>query len=422
MRRSRPGRLPGAGPRKGVWRGGGPDARPPSGPPPSPAHLSAGPAWSRGRSHRDSGSAPSPSSCRGASPRGRRRGASGPAAGSDVSPAVSAEEKTTTEEEEEEEKKKKGGRRRRPRAGPGLGPSPCVRATRGAASPPRAEGLPPGPGPGRRHGAPRRPRRPPRAHGGPRPGPAAQDRPLPPCALRDLGGRRQRRGPLQPGAAPARPRQGPLRSYNAIKSYKTEGKATQLEATEYLVSAAEAGAMTLCLTNPLWVTKTRLMLQYEGDVNSKRQYKGMLDTLVKIYKNEGVRGLYKGFVPGLFGTSHGALQFMAYELLKLEYNKHMKRLPEAQLSTLEYISVAALSKIFAVAATYPYQVVRARLQDQHNLYEGVMDVISRTWRKEGVHGFYKGIVPNLIRVTPACCITFVVYENVSHFLLGFREE
>ncbi|XP_028919446.1 mitochondrial folate transporter/carrier [Ornithorhynchus anatinus] len=210
--------------------------------------------------------------------------------------------------------------------------------------------------------------------------------------------------------------------YNAIKSYKTEGKATQLEATEYLVSAAEAGAMTLCLTNPLWVTKTRLMLQYEGDVNSKRQYKGMLDTLVKIYKNEGVRGLYKGFVPGLFGTSHGALQFMAYELLKLEYNKHMKRLPEAQLSTLEYISVAALSKIFAVAATYPYQVVRARLQDQHNLYEGVMDVISRTWRKEGVHGFYKGIVPNLIRVTPACCITFVVYENVSHFLLGFREE
>ncbi|XP_038601724.1 mitochondrial folate transporter/carrier [Tachyglossus aculeatus] len=210
--------------------------------------------------------------------------------------------------------------------------------------------------------------------------------------------------------------------YNAIKSYKTEGKATQLEATEYLVSAAEAGAMTLCLTNPLWVTKTRLMLQYEGDVNSKRQYKGMLDTLVKIYKNEGVRGLYKGFVPGLFGTSHGALQFMAYELLKLEYNKHMKRMPEAQLSTLEYISVAALSKIFAVAATYPYQVVRARLQDQHNLYKGVLDVISRTWRKEGVHGFYKGIVPNLIRVTPACCITFVVYENVSHFLLGFRDK
>ncbi|XP_057590766.1 mitochondrial folate transporter/carrier [Hippopotamus amphibius kiboko] len=211
--------------------------------------------------------------------------------------------------------------------------------------------------------------------------------------------------------------------YNAIKSYKTEGRAERLEATEYLISAAEAGAMTLCITNPLWVTKTRLMLQYDGVVNaSQRQYKGMFDTLVKIYKYEGVRGLYKGFVPGLFGTSHGALQFMAYELLKLKYNQHTNRLPEAQLSTVEYISVAALSKIFAVAATYPYQVVRARLQDQHMFYSGVLDVITKTWRKEGIGGFYKGIAPNLIRVTPACCITFVVYENVSHFLLCLREN
>lgn len=211
--------------------------------------------------------------------------------------------------------------------------------------------------------------------------------------------------------------------YNAIKSYRTEGRAERLEATEYLVSAAQAGAMTLCITNPLWVAKTRLMLQYDSVVNAhQRQYKGMVDTLLKIYKYEGVRGLYKGFVPGLFGTSHGALQFMAYELLKLKYNQHINRLPEAQLSTVEYISVAALSKIFAVAATYPYQVVRARLQDQHMSYKGVLDVITRTWRKEGIGGFYKGIAPNLIRVTPACCITFVVYENVSHFLFDLREE
>lgn len=42
--------------------------------------------------------------------------------------------------------------------------------------------------------------------------------------------------------------------------------------------------------------------------------------------------------------------------------------------------MAALSKLFAVATTYPYQVVRARLQDQHNKYNGIIDVITRTWR------------------------------------------
>ncbi|KAJ8353777.1 hypothetical protein SKAU_G00213440 [Synaphobranchus kaupii] len=205
--------------------------------------------------------------------------------------------------------------------------------------------------------------------------------------------------------------------YNAIKAFKREGRQSELSATEHLVSAAQAGMMTLCLTNPIWVTKTRLVLQYNADP-SQKQYKGMVDALVKIYRHEGVPGLYRGFVPGLFGTSHGALQFMAYEELKRDYNKYRKKSSDAQLNPLEYITMAALSKIFAVATTYPYQVVRARLQDQHNKYNGAIDMIKRTWRNEGAIGFYKGMVPNLLRVTPACCITFVVYENVSHFLLG----
>ncbi|TWW79644.1 mitochondrial folate transporter/carrier-like [Takifugu flavidus] len=204
--------------------------------------------------------------------------------------------------------------------------------------------------------------------------------------------------------------------YNAIKGYIKEGRQTELSATEHLVSAAQAGILTLTLTNPIWVTKTRLVLQYSADCTSK-QYKGMFDALAKIYRHEGVPGLYRGFVPGLFGTSHGALQFMAYEELKRDYNRYKNVPSDTKLNSLEYITMAALSKIFAVATTYPYQVVRARLQDQHNSYNGVLDVISRTWRNEGAAGFYKGIIPNIIRVTPACCITFVVYENVSAFLL-----
>jgi len=43
-------------------------------------------------------------------------------------------------------------------------------------------------------------------------------------------------------------------------------------------------------------------------------------------------------------------------------------------------------------------------------------------RDEGLNGFYKGLRPNLIRVIPACGLTFVIYEEVSHYLLERRIE
>ena len=40
----------------------------------------------------------------------------------------------------------------------------------------------------------------------------------------------------------------------------------------------------------------------------------------------------------------------------------------------------------------------------------------RFLRDEGFSGFYKGLKPNLIRVIPACGLTFVIYEEMSHYL------
>lgn len=62
-----------------------------------------------------------------------------------------------------------------------------------------------------------------------------------------------------------------------------------------MAAAAEAGILTLVMTNPIWVVKTRLCLQVNepGSAASSTNYKGMIDGLKKIYTQEGVRGLYK---------------------------------------------------------------------------------------------------------------------------------
>jgi len=213
--------------------------------------------------------------------------------------------------------------------------------------------------------------------------------------------------------------------YNTIKT-DMQGGDTKLPLTfwNHIMAACGAGLLTLLITNPIWVVKTRLCLQYGAPDRGLpptavpvTSYRGMTHALVTIAKEEGVRGLYKGFAPGIFGVSHGAIQFTAYEYLKNSYSQYKNQPIDTKLGTLEYLTFAAVSKLIAAGITYPYQVVRSRLQDQHCQYANARDCIRQTLRYEGPLGFYKGLKPNLMRVVPATAITFVVYEQVSHFLL-----
>lgn len=91
---------------------------------------------------------------------------------------------------------------------------------------------------------------------------------------------------------------------------------------------------------------------------------------------EGLAGLYRGIVPALFGVSHGALQFTAYEKLKDMRATMYHKDDIENIGTLEYITMAALSKIFASVTCYPYQVVKSRMQVQS-------EYVSKSYRSVG---------------------------------------
>jgi len=109
-----------------------------------------------------------------------------------------------------------------------------------------------------------------------------------------------------------------------------------------------------------------------------------------ILETEGLRGFYRGLLPSLLGVSHGAIQFMAYEDLKHRRKSQID--DNEELSNWDYLTLSALSKMFAGSITYPYQVVRSRLQryDAGTAYRSATDLVQQIWRNEGIGGFYKG--------------------------------
>lgn len=214
--------------------------------------------------------------------------------------------------------------------------------------------------------------------------------------------------------------------YSQAKHRYHKGYEEQLGPTHHLASAAEAGALVCLCTNPIWLVKTRLQLQTPFHQN--RPYSGFSDALRTILKEEGWKALYRGIGPGLLLVTHGAIQFTVYEELRriaIRLKNKEERMNSRNggdiLSSFDYATVGASSKFAAILLTYPYQVIRARLQQRPGSdgipkYSDSWHVVKETARFEGIRGFYRGLTSNLLKNLPAASITFVVYENVLSLL------
>jgi len=202
--------------------------------------------------------------------------------------------------------------------------------------------------------------------------------------------------------------------YEKCKQALQGWKTTPLTPLDQILAGMGAGCAVLCVTNPIWVLKTRALL----DVSEKEQpryFRGFVGELRHLWQRGGVAALYKGVGPGFIGTTHGALQIMAYERIRAWRFRGMGLREGAghRLKGLDYIFCAATSKSFAAIVTYPYQVIRSRMQDPHLEYSGMMDCVRSSIKNEGVRGLYRGLTVNTFKVLPSCCVIFWVYEEVT---------
>lgn len=189
----------------------------------------------------------------------------------------------------------------------------------------------------------------------------------------------------------------------------------QLDLGENLVNALGAGIGACCnnlISNPLWLARTRIMAQ---QLHASTRYTHVIQTIRLIAREEGCAALYQGVSASLLGVVHVMVQFPLYEALK-----QLRSSPDPP-SYLEMIYIAVVPKLIASSVSYPHEVLRARLQDlnkttQNIKFRGLMELITLTWRQEGMQGFYSGFKANLVRMVPGTYITLTAYEKVLDYI------
>ncbi|XP_030084749.2 ADP/ATP translocase 2 [Serinus canaria] len=181
-----------------------------------------------------------------------------------------------------------------------------------------------------------------------------------------------------------------------------------------LASGGAAGATSLCFVYPLDFARTRLAADV-GKAGADREFSGLGDCLVKIFRSDGLRGLYQGFSVSVQGIIiYRAAYFGIYDTAK-------GMLPDPK-NTHIVISWMIAQSVTAVAGlvSYPFDTVRRRMMMQSGrkgadiMYSGTLDCWRKIARDEGSKAFFKGAWSNVLRGMGGAFV-LVLYDEIKKY-------
>ncbi|KAL6139374.1 hypothetical protein ACLB2K_057679 [Fragaria x ananassa] len=143
------------------------------------------------------------------------------------------------------------------------------------------------------------------------------------------------------------------------------------------------------------------------------KYKSISSGFGILFKEQGVRGFFKGWVPTLLGYSgQGACKFGFYEFFKKYYSDLAGPEFTAKYKTLIYLAGSASAEVIADIALCPFEAVKVRVQTQPGFARGLSDGLPKFVKSEGALGLYKGIVPLWGRQIPYTMMKFASFEAI----------
>eukprot|EP01117_Protostelium_nocturnum_P020815 TRINITY_DN959_c0_g1_i3.p1 TRINITY_DN959_c0_g1~~TRINITY_DN959_c0_g1_i3.p1 ORF type:complete len:313 (-),score=77.47 TRINITY_DN959_c0_g1_i3:601-1539(-) len=165
---------------------------------------------------------------------------------------------------------------------------------------------------------------------------------------------------------------------------------------------------------PTILVKTKLQTQKDN------RYSGMIDAFKQIWRIDGRRGLYRGFIT----TTSGILPVQFISMITLEFLRaHIPNSKGGKSSTSAYNNFIAgfVSSSISTVIVVPVDVISQRLMIQEgnksqNHYKGGFDAFQKIVKSEGLRGLYRGYVATIITHAPSNAIFWTTYTKTKKWL------
>ncbi|ALC41435.1 Tpc2 [Drosophila busckii] len=186
-----------------------------------------------------------------------------------------------------------------------------------------------------------------------------------------------------------------------------------------------AGCITRFFAQPFDVLKIRFQLQVEPLRKGERwsKYVGFWHAVTTIFREEGLRGFWKGHTAGqVMSVTYAIVQFWSYEQFHAAatnydyYENHRNRV---------IFICGGLAGCMGTIASQPFDVIRTRVvaADPHSRSGRLRPLsgVARVYRREGIRGVTGGLWLTLMQIFPLVGTNFLVYKFFNRLVVKAQE-
>ncbi|ETW03375.1 hypothetical protein H310_04855 [Aphanomyces invadans] len=179
-------------------------------------------------------------------------------------------------------------------------------------------------------------------------------------------------------------------------------------AVRFVAGAVAASTAELC-TLPLDCSKVRMQTHGMHTPTSVQFNAGLVDTIRKVVRYEGVLSLWKGATPAVIR------QVTFYSVSMVLYTP-LRDAPiwPTEASYASKLIAGGCSGAIGIALANPLDVVKVKMQNDRTkkrLYRGIGDALKQIYHAEGYRGFLRGISPNIQRCFLVNGVEFGTYDQ-----------